>query len=403
MKRFAPVLVLATCAVSAQERRDGVVFAPKQDAKLEEIKAEVRKRPEAPASPRMWVDFAAIEAPKAVAEFQSLWHQPPVCQGLSGMCWCFSTTSLLESEAHRRTGRPLRFSVLHTVYWEYVEKARGFVRTRGKSTFGEGSQAAAVLRAWRAHGVVPAEAYTGLRGGARNHDHEATVFAEIQKYLEGVKASGAWSEAAVVATVRSILDHHLGAPPETVEVEGRKLTPRQYLAEVARLNPDDYVALLSFTDRPFWTRAEYDVPDNWWHGEEYLNVPLDDFMGALKGALRRGFTVAIAGDMSEPGYSIGAPGVAVVPSWDIPASAIDANARQFRYMNGSTTDDHGLHVVGWTTRGGKDWFLVKDSWSSAWNNAHPGYYVFHEDYVKLKMLSLMMHKDAVKELLAKAR
>ncbi len=46
---------------------------------------------------------------------------------------------------------------------------------------------------------------------------------------------------------------------------------------------------------------------------------------------------------------------------------------------------------------------MKDSWSSSWNNDHPGYYFFHEDYVKLKMLSFLVHKDAVKELLARAR
>ena len=67
------------------------------------------------------------------------------------------------------------------------------------------------------------------------------------------------------------------------------------------------------------------------------------------------------------------------------------------------SDDHDLHVVGITTKDGRDWFLVKDSWSSAWNNDHPGYYFFHEDYVKLKMLAFLVHRDAVKELLARVK
>lgn len=395
--------LLSMLPAPAQERRDRVVFEVEKDARYDSLKAELRAKPEAAPKKTMWVDFSAIDAPKTLSEFNPVFHQPPVCQGLSGMCWCFSTTSFLESEAYRLTKRKLRFSVLHSVYWEYVEKARGFVRSRGTSVFGEGSQGAAVLRAWRTHGVVPAEAYTGLQRGATNYDHQSTVFRELKAYLDGVKAAGAWNEEQVVATVRALLDHHLGAPPAKVQVEGKELTPREYLAQVARLNPDDYVEFLSVLARPYWERAEYEVPDNWWHGKEYINLPLEAFMGAFKASIRKGYSLAIGGDFSEPGYSMGGPGLAVVPTWDIPSAYIDEAARQFRFGNGTSTDDHGLHVVGFTEKNGKDWYLVKDSWSSAWNNTFPGYYFFHEDYVKLKILGFMVHKDAVKDLLAKVK
>ena len=407
MRTIAFLVVAATAfpafSLPAEERRDTVVFAERKDAKYDAIKAEVRRPEETAPKKRMWVDFSAVDAPKAVSEFTKAWHQPSVCQGLSGMCWCFSTTSFLESEAFRLTKREVRLSSLHTVYWEHVEKARGWVRSRGTSVYGEGSQPAAVLRALREHGAVPAEAYTGLRGGKKDHDHESTLYAEIKAYLDGVKASGAWNEEAVVSTVRAILDHWLGAPPEKVVVDGQAMTPKEYLAKVVRLDPDEYVPFLSTMASPYWEKAEYAVPDNWWHGKEYVNVPLDDFLGAIKRAVRGGYSVVVAGDMSEPGYSIGPPGIAVVPTWDVPSAYIDAPARQLRFENGATTDDHGLHVVGVTTRNGKDWFLVKDSWSSSWNNDHPGYYFFHEDYVKLKMLSFLVHRDAVKELLARAK
>jgi len=187
----------------------------------------------------------------------------------------------------------------------------------------------------------------------------------------------------------------------TLIADGNSLTPKQYLEQVARLDPDDYVALLSVLDQPYWQRAEYRVPDNWWHDKSYLNVPLDTFMAAFKDAVRKGYSVVVAADMSEPGYSIGPPGIAIVPSWDVPASHIDENARHFRFATGNTTDDHALHVVGWVQRNGRDWYLVKDSWSSAWNNEHPGYYFFHEDYVKLKVLSFTVHKDALTDVLAR--
>lgn len=399
---FISAVLTSSLAAQHPEHQDKVVFEVEKDAKFDAIKAELRKAQAEPDKKAMWVDFARIDAPKSISEFSQVWHQPPVCQGVSGMCWCFSTTSFLESEAYRQTKRQLHFSVMHSVYWEYVEKARGFVQSRGKSTLGEGSQGAAVLRAWRTHGVVPADAYTGLKDGLKDYDH-APLFKEIKAFLEGVKSSGAWNEAQVVATVRAILDHHLGAPPTTVTVDGKQLTPLEYLQQVARLNPDDYVEFVSFLSKPYWAHTEYEVPDNWWHGREYINLPLDAFLAAFKGSLGKGYSTAIAADMSEPGYAIGAPGIAVVPTWDIPSDYIDEAARQFRFNNGTTTDDHGLHVVGTARKNGQDWYLVKDSWSSAWNNDHPGYYFFREDYLKLKMLGFMVHKDAVKDLLTKVK
>jgi len=395
------LILLPLLPLSAQERRDRAVFKENRDAMEDSIRAVMRPgKPRVPQQ-EMLADFSLYAAPKSVREFTSQWHQPPAMQGLSGMCWCFSTTSMLESEVYRQSGRKLSLSVLHTIYWEHVEKAREFVRTRGQSFYGEGSEANAVYRIWKKYGCVPAASYTGLKEGRRFHDHSGTLFPEIKAYLAGVKAAGAWNETEVVATVRAILDHWIGAPPEKVTVDGVEYTPKEYLARVVRLNPDDYVDLLSLLEKPWYARTEYAVPDNWWHSADYYNIPLDEFMAAIKKAIRNGYTMEIGGDMSEPGYALGPEGIAVVPSWDIPAAAITDEARQFRFSNGTTTDDHGLHVVGYVEKDGQDWFLIKDSWSSAYNSSHPGYYFFSEAYVRLKMMGVSLHKDAVKEVVAK--
>lgn len=404
MKRCLPILLVFSLLIPlrAQERRDRAVFEVRRDAKLDSISAALQKA-KPPREPKkvMQLDFSTIAAPASVAEFKSVWHLPPILQGLSGMCWCFSTTSMLESEVYRQSGRKIDLSELYTVYWEHVEKAREFVRSRGQSFHGEGSEANAVFRIWKKYGCVPAAAYTGLRSGAIYHNHENTLFPEIHAYLESVKSTNSWNEEAVVATVRAILDHYLGAPPATVTADGAVYTPQEYLAKVVRINPDDYVDLLSLMEKPWYAKVEYEVPDNWWHNADYYNVPLDDFMAVIKSAIRKGYSIEIGGDMSEPGYSRGVAGMAVVPSWDIPSAYIDDAARQFRFSNGTTADDHGLHLVGFVEKEGKDWYMVKDSWSSAYNSSHPGYYFFHEDYVRLKMLGCTLHKDAAKEVLAK--
>ncbi len=384
----------------AQEtRRDRALFAEPKNEFLDEIKkeADAFKKNERPPTKTLRLDFTAVKAPASLDEFTKAWHTKPISQGLSGMCWCFSATSYFESEIYRQTKREIKLSELHTVYWEYVEKARRFVQERGNSAFGEGSEANAVPRIWKLYGIVPADAYTGLKPGQKFHDH-AGLFQEMQKYLTSLKTSNAWNVDEAVATIRSILNRWLGEPPAKVTVGDRTMTPKEYLTAVVRLNLDDYVEVMSLMEKPYYQRVELEVQDNWWHSKDYCNVPLDDFMAIVKRAVRSGHTLSLGGDTSEPGYE-GHAGVAVVPTFDIPSAYIDEDSRQFRFSNGTTGDDHGIHLIGYAEKDGKDWYLVKDSGSGSRNNNHAGYYFYHEDFVKLKMLGITVHKDLVGDLL----
>jgi bleomycin hydrolase len=402
MKRIsltAFCLCVVTLAAHAQTADRGLFVEPKNefyDTLLTGSK-NFRRHAERPADRKFQLDFSRVTGPSSPTEFTTVWHTPPVSQGISGMCWSYSATSFFESEAKRLYGAELKLSELYTVYWEYVEKAREYVRTRGTSAFAQGSEGNAVPRIWKKYGVVPADAYTGLLPGQRFHDHDA-MFEMMSAYLTSVKASNAWDEEAAVRVITSIMNGSIGQPPSRVTVGGTSMTPKEYLANVVKLNLDDYVEVMSLMQKPYNTLAELPVPDNWWHSTDYYNVTLPTFTAIVREAIRRGMSLAIGGDTSEPGYE-GHAGLAVIPSFDIPAGAIDENARQFRFSNGTTGDDHGIHLVGYLERDGTDWYLIKDSGSGSRNNTHPGYYFYHSDYVKLKMLSYTVHRDAVKEVL----
>lgn len=345
------------------------------------------------------MDFSGLDLPKSKEEFKQVWHFDPISQGLSGMCWCFSTTSFLESEIYRIHNRKIKLSELHTVYWEYVEKARRYVKKLGDSEFGEGSEANAVTRIWKKYGVVPTQAYTGLKKEQTFHDHRQ-MFEDMKDYLEFIKKNKRWNEEEVLQTIKLILNRYIGEPPQYIEVNGKKLTPLQYLKQVVKLDLDDYVVFLSVKEKPYYQLVEYEVPDNWWHSEEYHNIPLDEYMAILRKAIRENYSVSLGGDVSEPGYDAHTE-VAMVPSFDIPAAYINEDARQLRFSDESTTDDHGIHIVGYQEREGKDWYLIKDSGSGSRNGPNFGYYFYHEDYIKLKMMDYMIHKDAAKEILKK--
>jgi bleomycin hydrolase len=92
----------------------------------------------------------------------------------------------------------------------------------------------------------------------------------------------------------------------------------------------------------------------------------------------------------------------VIPTFDIPSAFIDDNARQFRFSNSTSTDDHFIHLVGVTERDGRTWYLIKDSASGIRNSQHPGYYFYDEDYVRLKILCFMVPREAARKLLSGA-
>ncbi len=346
------------------------------------------------------MDFIGIDVPKSASEFKTVYAPKPESQGETGTCWCFSTTSFYESEIKRLSTQDIQLSELFTVYWQYVEKAKEFVRTRGTSVFDEGSETNAVGNMMKLYGAVPLESYNGLKPGQPYHDHKKMV-EEMKNYLAFVKSSNQWNSDEVAATIKSIMNFHIGEPPAAVTVTGKKMTPQEYLKNIAKLNPDDYVDIMSLLEAPYWTQAEYKVPDNWWHSKDYYNVPLDDFMKIIKASVKNGYSMAIGGDVTESGMD-NKLGVAMVPSYDIPSANIDDMARQMRFSNGSTTDDHAMHLVGYADRANGTWYLIKDSGSGGQNNqSAPGYWYMHEDFIKLKMTSFTIHKDAVKDVLSK--
>jgi bleomycin hydrolase len=57
-------------------------------------------------------------------------------------------------------------------------------------------------------------------------------------------------------------------------------------------------------------------------------------------------------------------------------------------------------LLGLLRQGDHDWFLIKDSSRSAQRKLS-GYYFYRDDYMRLKLLTFMVHKDAARLLLAK--
>lgn len=408
MKLFVLLLafsIFTTGSIFSQEKKDKGNFIEYKNEFWDKIKSSSdefsKSKNEDKKKPSFIMDYSNYKLPESVDEFTQYWHNKPISQGWTGTCWCFSGTSFFESEVKRIHKKEVKISEIFTVYWEYVEKARRFVREKGKSLVAEGSQANAVSRVWKEYGCVPSIAYSGLLPGQEYHDHHQMID-DINKYLEHVKSVNIWNEEQVLSNIKSILNSYLGTPPETFKYMGKTYNPMTFFENEVKLNLEDYVDIMSLMESDYWKNAVYDVPDNWWKCNDYINIPLDDFMSSLIKSVKNGYSVFIGGDVSESGYWAKKE-VAMVPSYDIPSDYIDENARQFRFSNKSTTDDHGIHIVGYKESDNGIWFLIKDSGSGSRNGNNPGYYFYHEDYVKLKMMNFMVHKSAVEHILNKIK
>jgi len=359
-----------------------------------------------PPAMRLTMDQSAYDLPDKISLYNHQWANPPISQGNTGTCWDFSTLSFYESEIYRMTGKKVKLSEMYVVYNEYLAKAKRFIEKRGNSLFDEGSEGNAVARVALACGLMPEDEYSGLIDGHKYHDH-SQMFKEMESYLNSLKTSNAWNEKESMETIASIMNHYMGVPPTGFKADGNEYTPMTYMKVYLKLDPNDFVEILSYKQKPYWQQVEYTVPDNWWHNADYYNVPLDTFMNIIKQAIREGYTMSIGGDVSEAGF-LRDTQCAMIPDFDIPSAYINEDARAFRFDNETTTDDHGMHLVGYLENGskdGKEWYLIKDSSSGSRNNdpnaPEFGYYFFSQDYVKLKMMGFTIHKDAVKDILKK--
>lgn len=329
-------------------------------------------------------------------------------QGSSGTCWAYSTNSFLESEMIKQGRKPVELSQIYPARCTYIEKGRNYVRMQGAVSLGDGGAFHDVINMYRKYGALPQSVYTGLNYGTSKNKF-AEMAAVSQSILQAVvkNPNGSltpnWLNAYTAA-----IDAYLGKVPESFKFEGKTYTPQSFAKEVVGLNPDDYVELSSFSEYPLYKKFTLLVPDNWSFDQVY-NVKMDELTSTIDNALKNGYTVAWATDVSEKGFSW-KNGVAYIPEKkyeDMSAQEINEmfngpkaemniteELRQLEYDNYSTTDDHGMHIVGLAKdQNGKEYYIVKNSWGIS--NDYKGFLYVTKNFVKLKTTTILLNKKAI--------
>ena len=342
-------------------------------------------------------------------------------QAATGTCWCFATTSFMESELLRMGKGTYDLSEMFIVRQKYMNQLQDNYLRRGNGNIGQGSLSHTFMNAYRQVGIVPEEVYTGINYDSERHNHS-----EMVRYMHAI------ADVAVKTKQRSpeydklianLFDTYLGKLPEKFTYKGKEYTPKSF-AESLGLNMDDYIELTSFTHHPYYVEFDVEVPDNWEHSLMY-NLPLDEMMETVDYALTNGYTVCWDGDVSEKGFSF-TNGVAINPEVKkvedlsntdrarfeklgekerleevfkferpYPEIKVTPEVRQAGFESFVTTDDHLMHVTGITKdQNGTKYYITKNSWGTD-RNKFGGYLNMSESFVRAKTIYVMVHKDAI--------
>ncbi len=342
-------------------------------------------------------------------------------QSSTGTCWCFATTSFIESELLRMGKGEYDLSEMWIVRYNYVDRLRDNFVQQGKGNLGQGSVGHDWIVEFVKNGIVPDEAYTGLNYSSPFHNHsELNAFVNA---IATVPVQRRRESDQYLSIVDGVLDTYLGKAPQTFTYKGVSYTPKSFTATLG-INPGDYVEITSLTLFPFYSQGLVPIPDNW-RKMNYYNVPLDELVAIMDYSLNNGYTVAWDGDVSERGFSHG-KGVAIIPdpentdqyspadkarlgnmtleertaeaykfSKPFPEVKVTQESREEGFDTKKTTDDHLMHVTGIVKdQNGTKYYITKNSWGTE-RNTFGGYLNMSEPYVRAKTIAIMVHKNAI--------
>ena len=345
-------------------------------------------------------------------------------QNRSGTCWDYSTLSFFEAEILKNTGKTYDLCESFVCNKTYMERAIQVVRFHGDCQFAQGGSAEDVLATMKTHGIVPEGTMPfpgSLYGDSLNN------FNEFFKLLEPYVAAVAKSDAKKISSqwkvgLQGILDAYLGKCPESFTYEGKRYTPKSFMASLG-IDLNDYVSITSYTHHPFYTTFAVEVQDNWRFPQSY-NVPMDEMMQIIDNAIEQGYTVAWGGDVSEDGftrkglaYAIDAkkttqnPQGSDMAKWlkmtttkkrdiidslgvSVPEIVPTQQMRQERFDNWELTDDHGMHIFGVAKdQNGKEYYMVKNSWGETGD--YKGIWYMTKAFIAANTMDFLINKKAI--------
>lgn len=136
--------------------------------------------------------------------------------------------------------------------------------------------------------------------------------------------------------------------PKYVFMAGAEYTAQEFARSVCK--PNEYIALTSNDDEPYYQDVDIDLPDNWMH-DRFYNIPIDSLIAKTEHAVRRHHGVC----------------------WE--------------------SRGHAMAIVGIAhDDGGHKYFVMKNSWGT--NGPYGGLEYISYKYFRKKTVAVEMTKEA---------
>jgi bleomycin hydrolase len=307
-------------------------------------------------------------------------------QKQTGLCWCFATTSFIETEAIRLGKKPVVLSPMFFLTPTYTDKAEKYIRMNGKSYFGPGDLTFSAMSAYKKYGAIPQMGYSGKTDTTSSYNHGRMDYKLLEKVKYYVKnGRGNMTAEGYRENIADILLGTLGKAPDAFTYNQKQYTPKSFAEALIGINPDDYVEITSFTHHPFYAKFILEIESNW-NNNYYLNLPISDFSNVVDYALLHNYSVCWDGDIRD-GYN---NGFAVLND---SVTSISQQMRQNAFDNYTTIDQHNMHIIGIARNDkGKKFYIIKNSSDYA---DCGGYLYMSEEYLLLRTISVMVNKGAL--------
>jgi bleomycin hydrolase len=307
-------------------------------------------------------------------------------QQQTGLCWCFATTSFIETEAIRLGKKLVVLSPMFFLTPTYIDKAEKYIRMNGKSYFGHGDLTISAMSVYKKYGAVPQIVYGGKKDTVSEYNHgrmDSKLLEKVKYFVNNGR--GNMTTEGYRENIAAILSQTLGKAPATFTYNQKQYTPKSFADEMIGINPDAYVEITSFTHHPFYTKFILEIESNW-NNNYYLNLPINDFSNVVDYALLHNYSVCWDGDITD-GYN---NGFAVLSD---SLTAISQQMRQNAFDNYTTIDQHNMHIIGIALNDkGKEFYIVKNS--SDYKDCG-GYLYMSKEYFLLRTISIMVNKSSL--------
>jgi bleomycin hydrolase len=212
----------------------------------------------------------------------------------------FGTNSLFESDLIKKYNLSINLSEMFIARYAYIDKARKWLATKGKTYYEGGGQFHDVIRVINKYGAVPEDAYPGKPKGEYSYNH-TRLDSAMRRFARRLLKQGKTDlNAQELKRMNDTLDRYLGKLPQTFRYDMKPYNPKTFAQEVLQWG-NDYVEVMSFPNLPLYKKCLLEDKFNW-AGDSLYNIPIDDMQMLVDTALAKGWSVAWEGDVTESGF-----------------------------------------------------------------------------------------------------